>query len=277
MLIVESGPFGRRFRLLETMRQFGAEHLSETGATDVIAARHARWCLDEVTRIHEFLAGLAEIEGVARLDELWPNLRAAVDWACATEDRRLAQALVAPVAAEVYLRSRSEIGDWAERILAITPPDDEELIVFGLTWAARRYMRNLDMEGYERLVGRYGEPDHPMIRYARAFLDNDFEVMAESAAQSIDRAAPARRALHRGRQRARRDRADAADVRAVGGTRCPRHRAGRAVSGARPADLPAMGADVPRHLGVGAGQAPRRRAVLRGRGRRRRSRLARTR
>ncbi len=169
MLIVESGPFGRRFRLLETMRQFGAEHLSETGTTDVIAARHAQWCLDEVTTIHELLAGPAEIEGVARLDELWPNLRAAVDWACATEDRRLARDLVAPVAAEVYLRSRSEIGDWAERILAITPPDDEELIVFGLTWAARRYMRKLDTEGYERLVGRYGEPDHPMIRYARAF------------------------------------------------------------------------------------------------------------
>ena len=168
MLIVESGPFGRRFRLLETMRQFGAEHLSEIGATDVIAARHAKWCLDEVTGIHPVPRGRRD-RAVARLDELWPNLRAAVDWACATDDRRLARALVGPVAAEVYLRSRSEIGDWAERILAITPPDDEELIVFGLTWAARRYMRNLDREGYERLVSRYGEPDRPMIRYARAF------------------------------------------------------------------------------------------------------------
>jgi len=185
MLVVESGPFGRRFRLLETIREFGAEHLSEAGTTDVIAARHARWCLDAVTHIREFLAGRAEIEGVARLDELWPNLRAAFDWACATEDRRLAHALVAPVAAEVYLRSRSEIGDWAERILAITPPDDEQLIVFGLTWAARRYMRMLDKEGYERLVGRYGEPDHPMIRYARAFLSDDYAERAESAAQSV--------------------------------------------------------------------------------------------
>ena len=114
-----------------------------------------------------------------------PNLRAAVDWACATEDRQLARALVGPVAAEVYLRSRSEIGDWAERILAITPADDEELILFGLTWAARRYMRMLDREGYGRLVGRYGEPDHPMIRYARAFLDNDYKGRAESAAQSV--------------------------------------------------------------------------------------------
>jgi predicted ATPase/DNA-binding SARP family transcriptional activator len=185
MLVVESGPFGRRFRLLETIREFGAERLSQAGTTDVIAGRHAQWCLDEVTDIRELLAGRAEIEGVARLDELWPNLRAAFDWACATEHRRLACALVAPVAAEVYLRSRSEIGDWAERILAITPPDDEEVIVFALTWAARRYMRMLDMEGYERLVGRYGEPDHPMIRYARAFLSDDYARRAESAAQSV--------------------------------------------------------------------------------------------
>ena len=185
MLIVESGPFGPRFRLLETIRQFGAEHLSQTGTTDVIAARHAQWCLDEVTNIRELLAGPAEIEGVARLDELWPNLRAAIDWACATEDRRLGRALLGPVAAEVYLRSRSEIGEWAERILAITPPDDDETIAFGLIWASRRYMRNLDLEGYERLVARYGEPHHPMIRYARGFLDNDYEVMAESAAQAL--------------------------------------------------------------------------------------------
>ncbi len=181
MVIVESGPFGRRFRLLETIRQFGAEHLSETGDTDLIAARHAQWCLHGVTHIHELLAGPAEVEGVARLDELWPNLRAAVEWACATEDRRLAQSLVGAVAAEVYMRSRSEIGGWAERILAITPADDEELIVFGLTWAARRYMRKMDIEGYERLVGRYGEPDHPMIRYARGFLYDDYELMVASA------------------------------------------------------------------------------------------------
>ncbi len=185
MLIVEPGPFGRRFRLLETIRQFGAEHLAERGGTEPIAARHAQWCLDEVTQIHELLAGPAEIEGVARLDELWPNLRAAIDWACTRNDRRLARALVAPVATEIYMRSRNEIGDWAERILAITPPDDEESIVFGLIWASRRYTRNRDVEGYQRLVGRYGEPDHPMIRYSRAFLSDDYAVMADSARQSM--------------------------------------------------------------------------------------------
>jgi predicted ATPase/DNA-binding SARP family transcriptional activator len=181
MLVVESGPFGRRFRLLETMRQFGAEHLSTSGHTDVVARRHAQWCVDRVARIRSLLAGLGEFEGAARLVELWPNLRGAVDWACATGDPQLARALVRPIATEVYVRSQSEIGEWAERILAMTPPDDDELIVFCLTWAARRYMRHLDRAGYERLVGRYGEPDHPMLRYARAFIVLDYEEMASAA------------------------------------------------------------------------------------------------
>jgi predicted ATPase/DNA-binding SARP family transcriptional activator len=179
MVIVESGPFGRRFRLLETIRQFAAEHLSAHGHTDPIAQRHAQWCLDQVTHIHQLLTGPAEIEGVARLRELWPNLRAAVDWACASRDRTFAHALVRPIAAEVALRGRHEIGDWAEPILAITPPDDEGLIAFWLTWAAQRYAQSGDQEAYEVLARHHGEPDHPLIRYTRAYLQGQGEALQE--------------------------------------------------------------------------------------------------
>jgi predicted ATPase/DNA-binding SARP family transcriptional activator len=191
MVIVESGPFGHRFRLLETMRQFASERLAECGQTDLVAGRQARWCLDRVERIGRLLAGPGEIEGAARLDELWPNLRAAVDWACATGDRALAHGLLRPVVTEVYVRSRSEIGDWAERLLAITPPEDGELVAFGVTWAARRYMRHLDRDGFERLVARFGEPDHPMVRFARGFVYSDYEIMgpcAEPALEALRRA-----------------------------------------------------------------------------------------
>jgi hypothetical protein len=186
MLVVESGPFSRRFRMLETMRQFGAEHLSASGETDLLAERHARWCADRVAHIGRQLAGHDEIEGATRLDELWPNLRAAIDWACTTGDRRLAHALLRPIVTEVYVRSRSEIGDWAERLLAVTPADDEDLILFGVTWAARRYMRTMDRDGYQRLVGRYGEPDHPMIRFGRAFLYSDLAGMVRWAPVALD-------------------------------------------------------------------------------------------
>ena len=175
MVLVERSPVGRRFRLLESMRQLGDEYLSASGEHDGVAERHARWCVEQVTRIGELLAGQAEIDGVARLSELWPDLRAAVDWACMRSDGRLARSLVGPVAAEVHLRSQNEIAEWAERILDFAPPADHDLIVFGLALAARRYWRMQDHDGFERLVDRYGEPDHPLIHHARALVYQDFE------------------------------------------------------------------------------------------------------
>ncbi|MEN8237938.1 MAG: BTAD domain-containing putative transcriptional regulator [Actinomycetota bacterium] len=183
MVIADSGSFGRRFRLLETMRQFSAEHLYEAGQTELVATRHARWCLDEVAEIGRLLVGWEESEGVARLNELWANLRAAVEWALATGDLHLARALVSPVATEIGLRSRTEIGDWVERILAMAKPGDDDLIVFGLSWAAFRYMLRRDSAAYERLVERYGAPAHPLTRHARAFaFDEDEELLACSPA-----------------------------------------------------------------------------------------------
>jgi predicted ATPase/DNA-binding SARP family transcriptional activator len=185
MLVVESGPFGRRFRLLETVREFAAEQLRDDGSAELIAGRHAQWCLDQVARIHRLLVGPAEVEGVARLGELWPNLRACVDRACATGDRELAGALVRPVATEVNLRRQIEISDWAERILAITPPEDGEQILYWLACAAYRHTQSGDRDGYARLVHRYGEPDHPLIRYTRAYLHDDGETLTECTPKAV--------------------------------------------------------------------------------------------
>jgi hypothetical protein len=188
MLAAESGPFGRRFRMLETMRQFAAGRLAEAeaeaGGTGRAAARHARWCLDEVSSIRRLLAGPAEAEGVARLDELWPNLRTAFDWACAGGDRDFAYALVRGIVVEINRRSRNEVGDWVERMLALAPPD-EDLVAFGLTWAAERYKLNQDSDAYERLVRRYGEPDHPLVHHARAAVYEDYGGMAKWSAPAV--------------------------------------------------------------------------------------------
>ena len=121
------------------------------------------------------LTGPAETEGVARLAELWPNLRAGFDWACATGDRGLADALVRPIVGEVNLRQQTEISDWAERILALTPPADKDDVAFWLLCITYRCKQSGDHDRYERLVHRYGDPDHPLVRYARAYIYDDGE------------------------------------------------------------------------------------------------------
>ena len=82
MVNVESGPLGRRFRLLETLRRFALGQLAEHGDEAAVSRRHATWCRDEVAHIGTLLTGPGEVEGVSRLAELWPNLRTALDWAC---------------------------------------------------------------------------------------------------------------------------------------------------------------------------------------------------
>lgn len=185
MVIAESGPFGRRFRLLETMRQFAAEHLRTRGDSGQLAQRHAHWCLDQVVHIRQLLMGTAEIEGVARLGELWPNLRSAVDWACTTGDPAMAQAMIRPIATEIALRGRHEIADWAEKILATTAHLDEDVLAYWLVWMAERYQQNGNHAGYERLVDRFGEPDHALARYARAYLAGDGEALRQALPAAV--------------------------------------------------------------------------------------------
>lgn len=186
LVVVGSGSFGRSFRLLEPIREFARERLDEAGTSEVLAERHADWCLREVTGIRTMLAGWGELEGVARLDALWPNLRSAIDWACATRRPDLARDLMAPVLSEIVVRSANEIGDWAERLLAVAPPEEQELVVFGLYAAAHRYSMTQDPSSFEALVARYGEPDHVLMRHARAIATEDHELMAEWAPRAVE-------------------------------------------------------------------------------------------
>ena len=130
--------------------------------------------------IAQLLRGRGEIDGVGRLAQLWPDLRAAFDRACRAVDHELAGALVRPVVTELNLRQQTEIGDWAERILAITPPDREADIVFWLLCATHRYKQSADHDGYERLMKRFGKPDNPVVRYTRAYL-YDSDALHETA------------------------------------------------------------------------------------------------
>jgi predicted ATPase/DNA-binding SARP family transcriptional activator len=170
LVSIEAGPFGRRFRLLETLREFARETLARRGEADAVSARHARWCRDQTADIGQLLVGPGEIEGVARLGELWADLRAAVEWAFTAGDADLADALVHPVAAEVSLRRQVELGDWAERILDLLPADDEPRTVYWLLWAGHRHAQAGAPEAYDALLRRHGFADHPVVRFNHTYM-----------------------------------------------------------------------------------------------------------
>ncbi len=174
MVTAQLSTGGVRFRLLAPMRDLAGEHLAARGHVDAVGARHTRWCLDELRCIRLLLEGPEEVRGMELLQERWADVRAAVDRAAAAGDGHLVRDLVDPIAPEVFLRSRDEIGEWAERVLELSG-GDEDLVVFGLVWAARRHLRHRTPDDHRRLVRRFGAPDHVLVRHADAFVIEDQE------------------------------------------------------------------------------------------------------
>jgi predicted ATPase/DNA-binding SARP family transcriptional activator len=79
MVVVEPGAT-TRYRLLETLRQYAAERLAETGEHALLAARHARHFHDLVVAAELDLRGRGQRDALRRLRQEQPNVRAALTW-----------------------------------------------------------------------------------------------------------------------------------------------------------------------------------------------------
>src|SRR5215208_2037615 len=85
-----------RFTMLETIRAFGLERLSECGEEDDARDRHARWVLELAERVEPLLLGADQQRWFAHLDLEGGNVRSALAWGCESDPElalRLASAL----------------------------------------------------------------------------------------------------------------------------------------------------------------------------------------
>jgi non-specific serine/threonine protein kinase len=124
LLRQEEGSDGEpRFRMLETVREFGREQLETSGEGDATRDRLAAWCLALVEQFEpaQFGGNIAPT-GIARLEEELPNLRAAITWLL---DHEATRALRVVVAAEDFWTQRHltdvELHRWLETTLAAVP------------------------------------------------------------------------------------------------------------------------------------------------------------
>ncbi len=69
-----------RYRMLETVREFGLEQLAASGEADTIHRAHAAWCLDLAERHWERIVALTFLEDLDRIAADLDNLRAALAW-----------------------------------------------------------------------------------------------------------------------------------------------------------------------------------------------------
>ncbi|GIE51136.1 SARP family transcriptional regulator [Amorphoplanes nipponensis] len=166
---------GDRYRMLETIREYGLERLAEAGETEQLRVAHARYLLA--------LAGAAEPE-LRRGDQLsWlrrlavehDNLHAAVRAAVAAGDARTATALTARLGWYWWLRGhRAEGCGLAREVLALTGESEPEDRALAYTYCALNGLEGAatmdEVKGWFLAAEQAGAgPDarHPVLRLLR--------------------------------------------------------------------------------------------------------------
>jgi predicted ATPase/DNA-binding SARP family transcriptional activator len=115
-----------RYRLLETIRAYGAERLAEAGEADRIRAAHAAYFLAMATEAERYLRSGDQLYWLGRLSADNDNLVAALRWAIDNRQADLAIQLAQVIGSFWLLRgSRTESATWLGEALAVpgeSPP-----------------------------------------------------------------------------------------------------------------------------------------------------------
>jgi tetratricopeptide (TPR) repeat protein len=113
-----------RFRMLETVREFGLERLDVSGEEPATRDRHAGFFLDLAERADPEIMETADSTWLDVLDREHDNLRAALTWSRDTSDHDTLLRLAGDLALFWYYRGYLDEGRrWLDQALE-TPPDD---------------------------------------------------------------------------------------------------------------------------------------------------------
>jgi predicted ATPase/class 3 adenylate cyclase len=128
LVVAEEASASVRYSLLETLRQYGAERLQESGEAKALQRRHAAHFAAFAHGAGSGLRGPEEAWWVGRLDQEFDNLRAGHGWAVAAGDADCALRIVGPLFWHAFWRLRSEIFSWAQAALELSGAADHPLL-----------------------------------------------------------------------------------------------------------------------------------------------------
>jgi non-specific serine/threonine protein kinase len=80
LVVVEQQPARVRYRLLETVRQYGWLRLTERNELTPVRDRHRDWCLELAEQAEPLLWGSEQVAWLSRLEHDNDNLRASLEW-----------------------------------------------------------------------------------------------------------------------------------------------------------------------------------------------------
>jgi predicted ATPase/DNA-binding CsgD family transcriptional regulator len=137
-----------RYRMLETVREFGVEQLVASGEADGVMRRLAAWALALASQGNELMFDSSPLDWLEQCETELDNLRAVLDWALVHGEATTAQDLAASLAWFWYVRGRLGEGrTWGERAIALTDANptpewvDALRLVALLAWGQGDYAR----------------------------------------------------------------------------------------------------------------------------------------
>ncbi len=120
-VVYEAGPGDSegRYRMLEVVRQYAAQRLSESGDAERVKLRHRDWCIALAEESEPQLKGPDQEKWFRVLDSDYSNLRTALAWSVTTsDDEEACLRLCGALARYWWMRGHlSEGRDWCKRAL----------------------------------------------------------------------------------------------------------------------------------------------------------------
>jgi non-specific serine/threonine protein kinase len=121
LVTVDEGAGGRRrYRYLETVRQYAWERLQQSGEADAVRARHFEFFLDLARGAEPELWKAEQLQWLDRLQIEHDNIRAALEWGLAS-DRSGSDALELAARLQMFWTKRNYLAEgrhWLERAFA---------------------------------------------------------------------------------------------------------------------------------------------------------------
>lgn len=155
LVIAEERSTAMRYRLLETVRQYAAEHLAAAGEEDALRSAHAAFFLAVAEATEPKLTGEHQAEAFGTLEIEHDNLRAALARLHASDDPELRLRLTTALSRFWYVRGYlAESRRWLERALEVVGDTPAPLRRRALTAAAAVALLQGDYDAGIDLSGR---------------------------------------------------------------------------------------------------------------------------
>ncbi|MEW1865179.1 BTAD domain-containing putative transcriptional regulator [Streptomyces sp. NPDC088194] len=176
LVLAEQGADGSRYRMLETIAEYSAERLDESGERDRVARRHLTYFREYVRTADPKLRGRGQLVWFERLEREQENLRAALRRAVDTADEQ--EALMLVIGCAWFWEVRNHVSErkyWPAVVAALGPNpfheppslvpvergvlDDPPPLDGERLLEARRYVRVIELAAHDEETDWWSDGD----------------------------------------------------------------------------------------------------------------------